>query len=85
MSENPSRPVRQVFADSAVDPQQVDAHLRRLDAEIRILVADRDAAVDQAAQLGRDLEEAQPGRTDCGQVQTMAARRLTTGHEQRMR
>lgn len=57
------------------DPQQVDAHLRRLDAEIRILVADRDAAVDQAAQLGRDLEEARL-RADRlrTQVRTMAAR-----------
>ncbi|MBL8925225.1 MAG: hypothetical protein JNM77_03170, partial [Pseudonocardia sp.] len=57
------------------DPQQVDAHLRRLDAEIRILVADRNAAVDQAAQLGRDLEEARL-RADRlrTQVRTMAAR-----------
>lgn len=39
------------------DQQQVDGHLRRLDAEIRILMADRAAAVDQAAQLGRELDE----------------------------
>src|SRR4051812_48437371 len=57
------------------EPQQVDAHLRRLDAEIRILVADRDAAVDQAAQLGRELDEARL-RADRlrTQVRTMAAR-----------
>jgi len=39
------------------DQQQVDGHLRRLDAEIRILMADREAAADQAAQLGRELDE----------------------------
>ena len=69
------------------DPQQVDAHLRRLDAEIRILVADRDAAVDQAAQLGRDLEEARL-RADRlrTQVRTMAARPSDVqGMSERMR
>ncbi len=39
------------------DQQQVDGHLRRLDAEIRILMADREAAADQAAQRGRELDE----------------------------
>ncbi|MGH3615545.1 MAG: hypothetical protein ACRDRK_23685 [Pseudonocardia sp.] len=39
------------------DQQQVDGHLRRLDAETRILMADREAAVDQAAHLGRELDE----------------------------
>ena len=69
------------------DPHQVDAHLRRLDAEIRILVADRDAAVDQAAQLGRDLEEARL-RADRlrTQVRTMAARPSDVqGMSERMR
>lgn len=37
---------------------QVDTHLRRLDAEIRILTTDRDAAVDQSVQLARELDEA---------------------------
>ncbi|MGD9528946.1 hypothetical protein [Pseudonocardia sp.] len=39
------------------DQRQVDSHLDRLDAEIRILLADRNAAVEQAAQLGRELDE----------------------------
>ena len=39
------------------DQRQVDSHLGRLDAEIRILVADRNAAVEQATQLGRELDE----------------------------
>jgi cell division septum initiation protein DivIVA len=40
------------------DQGQVDAHLRRLDAEVSILVTDRDAALSQAAQLARELDEA---------------------------
>jgi hypothetical protein len=36
----------------------VDNHLRRLDAEIQILATDRDAALDQAAQLTRELDDA---------------------------
>jgi hypothetical protein len=39
------------------DQRQVDSHLDRLDAETRILIADRNAAVEQAAQLGRELDE----------------------------
>src|SRR6476660_1265774 len=69
------------------DPQQVDVHLRRMDAEIRILVADRDAAVDQAAQLGRELDEARL-RADRlrTQVRTMAARPSDVqGMSERMR
>jgi cell division septum initiation protein DivIVA len=69
------------------EPQQVDAHLRRLDAEIRILVADRDAAVDQATQLGRELEEARL-RADRlrTQVRTMAGRPSDVqGMSERMR
>src|SRR3954453_15040791 len=69
------------------DPHQVDAHLRRMDAEIRILVADRDAAVDQAAELGRDLDEARL-RADRlrTQVRTMAARPSDVqGMSERMR
>src|SRR5690349_22541234 len=69
------------------DPHQVDAHLRRMDAEIRILVADRDAAVDQAAQLQRELDEARL-RADRlrTQVRTMAARPSDVqGMSERMR
>ena len=40
------------------DPGQVDNHLRRLDAEIQILVTDREAALDQSAQLARELDDA---------------------------
>jgi cell division septum initiation protein DivIVA len=39
------------------DQEQVEAHLRRLDAEMRILATDRDAAVDQSAQLTRELDD----------------------------
>lgn len=40
------------------EQEQVDGHLLRLDTELRILGHDRDAAVDQAAQLRRELEAA---------------------------
>ncbi|TQM14955.1 ATP synthase F0 subunit B [Pseudonocardia kunmingensis] len=40
------------------DQGQVDAHMRRLDAEVSILVTDRDAALAQSAQLARELDEA---------------------------
>ncbi len=40
------------------DQGQVDSHLRRLDAEIQILATDRDAALDQSAQLARELDDA---------------------------
>jgi cell division septum initiation protein DivIVA len=40
------------------DPGQVDNHLRRLDAEIQILVTDREAALGQSAQLARELDDA---------------------------
>jgi len=40
------------------DQGQVESHLRRLDAEIQILATDRDAALDQSAQLARELDEA---------------------------
>ena len=39
------------------DQAQVEAHLRRLDADIRILSTDRDAALDQAEQLNRELDD----------------------------
>lgn len=40
------------------DQAQVDDHLRRIDAEIRILSTDRDAAVIQSDQLNRELDDA---------------------------
>lgn len=38
------------------DRGQVDEHLDRLDADLRILAADRDAAVARAAELGKQVE-----------------------------
>ncbi|WP_316689573.1 hypothetical protein [Pseudonocardia sp. H11422] len=40
------------------DPGQVTAHLRRIEVEFAILVADRDAALEQAAQFLRELNAA---------------------------
>jgi DivIVA domain-containing protein len=40
------------------DPRQVDEHLRRIGAQTMILVTDRDAALLQTAQLGRELDAA---------------------------
>jgi len=39
------------------DRRQVDEHLDRLDADLRILAADRDAAVARAAELAKQLED----------------------------
>jgi hypothetical protein len=38
------------------DPDAVEAYLRRLDAQVQILSADRDAAVEQSRQMGVELE-----------------------------
>src|SRR5689334_18195716 len=38
------------------DPDAVEAYLRRLDAQIQIMAADRDAAVEQSRQMGVELE-----------------------------
>jgi hypothetical protein len=38
------------------DPDAVEAHLRRLDTQVQILAADRDAAVEQSRQMGVELE-----------------------------
>jgi hypothetical protein len=38
------------------DPGAVDAYLRHLDAQVQILGADRDAAVEQSRQMGVELE-----------------------------
>lgn len=40
------------------EPQQVTDHLERVNAEINILVGDRSAALEQASQLGRQLDGA---------------------------
>ena len=37
---------------------QVDEHLERIDADLRILTSDRDAAVSQASDLSKQLESA---------------------------
>src|SRR5690349_12744699 len=39
------------------DPDAVEAYLRRLDAQVQILTADRDAAVEQSRQMGVELED----------------------------
>ncbi len=38
------------------DPVAVEAYIRRLDAQVQILGADRDAAVEQSRQMGVELE-----------------------------
>jgi len=38
------------------DPDAVEAYLRRLDTQVEILAADRDAAVEQSRQMGVELE-----------------------------
>ena len=46
------------IARRGYDQAQVDSHLRRLDAEVRMLAADRDAAVAQNTRLSRELDDA---------------------------
>jgi DivIVA domain-containing protein len=56
------------------DQAQVDAHLRRLDAELSILVTDRDAALGQSVQLARELDEARVRAEKLrAQVRTLAS------------
>src|SRR5689334_795552 len=56
------------------DPAQVDDYLRHLDAQFRMLAADRDAAVEQNAQLTRQVNVAW-AETDKlkGQLRRMSA------------
>jgi hypothetical protein len=59
--ERPDRAEDSVAAGFAVvrrgyDPDAVEAYLRRLDAQLQILAADRDAAVEQSRQMGVELE-----------------------------
>src|SRR5690606_23166108 len=39
-------------------PNQVNEHLERLDADLKMVTSDRDAAIQQASDLARQLEEA---------------------------
>ena len=47
------------------DQVQVEEHLRRLDAEIRILVTDREAAVDQSASWPGSSTRRAPAPSGC--------------------
>jgi hypothetical protein len=69
------------------DQAQVEAHLRRLDAGVRILTADRDAALDQSAQLTRELDDSR-ARADRlrAQVRTLVSPpQSVQGMSERMR
>lgn len=69
------------------DQAQVEAHLRRLDADVRILTTDRDAALDQAAQLNRELDDSR-ARADRlrAQVRTLVSpQQSVQGMSERMR
>ena len=69
------------------DQAQVEAHLRRLDAEMRILATDRDAAVDQSAQLTRELDESRARAERLrAQVRTLVSpQQSVQGMSERMR
>ena len=69
------------------DQEQVEAHLRRLDAETRILSTDRDAAVDQAAQLTRELDDSRARAERLrAQVRTLVSpQQSVQGMSERMR
>lgn len=52
---------------------QVEEHLERLDAELRLLAADRDAAVSQSGELVKQLENARTELDDLhGQIERLA-------------
>ncbi len=69
------------------DQAQVEAHLRRLDAEMRILATDRDAAVDQSAQLTRELDDSRARAERLrAQVRTLVSpQQSVQGMSERMR
>src|SRR5205823_6450372 len=46
------------LAKRGYDKHQVDEHLERLDGDLKMLAADRDAAISQAGDLARQLEQA---------------------------
>jgi hypothetical protein len=61
------------------DPDAVEAHLRRMDTQVQILAADRDAAVEQSRQMGVELEACR-ARVERlrGQVSALSAPELIT-------
>jgi chromosome segregation ATPase len=69
------------------DQAQVEAHLRRLDAEMRILATDRDAAVDQSGQLTRELDDSRARAERLrAQVRTLVSpQQSVQGMSERMR
>ena len=69
------------------DQAQVEAHLRRLDAEMRILSTDRDAAVDQSSQLSRELDDSRARAERLrAQVRTLVSpQQSVQGMSERMR
>ncbi|HEY0816512.1 MAG TPA: hypothetical protein VGE11_24810, partial [Pseudonocardia sp.] len=69
------------------DQAQVEGHLRRLDAEMRILATDRDAAVDQSAQLTRELDDSRARAERLrAQVRTLVSpQQSVQGMSERMR
>ncbi len=69
------------------DQAQVEAHLRRLDAEMRILATDRDAAVDQSGQLARELDDSRARAERLrAQVRTLVSpQQSVQGMSERMR
>lgn len=77
MAGNPSPPPSDAGFEvvrRGYDQGQVDAHLRRLDAEVSILVTDREAALAQAVQLARELDEARVRAEKLrAQVRTLAS------------
>ena len=64
------------------DQGQVVNHLRWLDSEIQILVADREAALDRSAQLARELDET---RTRAEQLRLECSRHSVQETSQRVR
>ena len=65
----------------------MESHLRRLDAEIRILTTDRDAAVDQSEQLTRELDDSRARAERLrAQVRTLVSpQQSVQGMSERMR
>jgi chromosome segregation ATPase len=74
-------------ARKGYDQSQVEAHLRRLDAEMRILATDRDAAVDQSSQLTRELDDSRARAERLrAQVRTLVSpQQSVQGMSERMR
>ncbi|CAM4204032.1 chromosome segregation protein [Kibdelosporangium persicum] len=61
------------YAKRGYNRAQVDEHLERVDRDMRLLAADRDAAVSQAADLARQLEIARSELDDMrGQIERLS-------------